>query len=88
MEVESLSMHKYFVTYIDDVSRKVWVYLLKSKDQVFQTFTIFHNMVERETGRKLKCLRSDNDGEYTSHEFRDYCAKYGIRHEKTVSSTP
>ena len=88
MEVESLSMHQYFVTYIDDASRKVWVYLLKSKDQVFQTFTIFHTMVERETGRKLKCLRSDNGGEYTSHEFKDYCAKYDIIHEKTVPRTP
>ena len=45
-------------------------------------------MVERETGKKLKCLRSDNGGEYTSKEFDSYCKRQGIRHEKTVPRTP
>ena len=35
MEVESLGRNKYFVTYIDDASRRIWVFLLKSKDHVF-----------------------------------------------------
>ncbi|KAL6202242.1 hypothetical protein ACLB2K_025951 [Fragaria x ananassa] len=56
--------------------------------QVFQTFKEFHAMVERETRRTLKCLRSDNGGEYTSNEFRGYCSKHDIRHIKTVPSTP
>ncbi|KAM1149991.1 hypothetical protein ACFX2B_030215 [Malus domestica] len=89
IEVESLGRNKYFVTYIDDASRRVWVYLLKSKDQVFQTFQKLHAMVERETGKPLKCLRSNNSSEYTFHQFRKYCVKHGIRHEKTVPrSTP
>ena len=45
-------------------------------------------MVERETRRKLKCLRSDNRCEYTSKEFESYCTKNGIRHEKTITGTP
>ena len=45
-------------------------------------------MVEREKGKPLKCLRSDNGGEYTSNEFKSYCSEKGIRHEKTVSGTP
>ena len=45
-------------------------------------------MVERETGRKLKCLRFDNRGEYTSRVFETYCTKNGIRHEKTIPDTP
>ena len=88
IEVESLGGYKYFVTFIDDASRKTWVYLLKSKDQVFQNFQQFHAMVERETGKPLKCLRTDNGGEYISHEFKEYCSKHGIRHEKTVPGTP
>ena len=64
------------------------MYLLKSKDQVFQNFQQFHTMVERETGKHFKCLRTDNGGEYISQEFRDYCSKHGIWHEKTVSFTP
>ena len=45
-------------------------------------------MVEREKGKSLKCLRSDNEGEYTSNEFKSYCSEKDIRHEKTVPGTP
>ena len=45
-------------------------------------------MVERETGKLLKCLRTNNGGEYTSNQFKGYCSKHGIRHERTVPGTP
>ena len=45
-------------------------------------------MVENETGKKLKCLRSDNGGEYCSHEFEDYCSTNGIHRQKIVPRTP
>ena len=64
MTERSLGGAQYFVTFIDDHSRKVWVYMLKTKDQVLQSFKEFHAMVERETGKKLKVVRSDNGGEY------------------------
>nr|XP_048325991.1 disease resistance protein At4g27190-like [Ziziphus jujuba var. spinosa] len=60
LEEKSLGGNKYFLTFIDDTSRKVWVYFLKTKDQVLDHFQEFHTMVEHETGKKLKCLRSDN----------------------------
>ena len=44
-------------------------------------------MVERETGQKLKCIRSDNGGEYIG-PFDEYCRNQGIRHQKTVKKTP
>ena len=88
IEVDSLGGNKYFVTFIDDTSRKTWLYLLHTKGQVFQYFHKFHAMVERETGNPLKRLRTDNGGEYISKEFKEYCSKYGIKHEKTVPGTP
>ncbi|GKU90802.1 hypothetical protein SLEP1_g4753 [Rubroshorea leprosula] len=88
LEVESFGGNKYFVTFIDDATRKTWVYLLQNKSQVFKYFQHYPAMVERETRLKLKCLRTDNGGEYTSKEFRDYCSKHGMRHEKTVPGTP
>ena len=39
-------------------------------------------------GNPLKRLRIDNGGEYISSQFKEYCSKYGIKHEKTVPSTP
>ena len=51
---------KYFVTFIDDHNQKLWVSLLKMKDQVTSIFKEFHARVERETSRKLKAVRADN----------------------------
>lgn len=88
IEVESLGGNKYFVTFIDDATRRTWVYMMKHKSEVFGIFQKFHAMVERETDCKLKRLRTDNGGEYTSNEFKAYCSRYGIRHERTEPSTP
>uniref|UniRef100_A0A2N9FX16 Integrase catalytic domain-containing protein n=1 Tax=Fagus sylvatica TaxID=28930 RepID=A0A2N9FX16_FAGSY len=62
--------------------------LRQSKDGYFSSSRNFHAMVERQKGKSLKCLRTDNGGEYTSNEFENYCSEYGIRHEKTVPDTP
>ena len=70
----------YFVTFIDDHLRRVWIYLLKTKDQVIKAFK------ERETERKLKCVRVDNGGEYCG-PFEAYCKTYGIKLEKTSPKT-
>ena len=45
-------------------------------------------MVENETGKRLKCLRSDNGGEYCSKEFENYCSYHGIHREKKFPITP
>ena len=45
-------------------------------------------MVENESGCKLKMLRSDNDKEYTSNKFNDFCDEMGIKHQLTVSYSP
>ncbi|GMP79351.1 hypothetical protein CsSME_00034932 [Camellia sinensis var. sinensis] len=56
LKVRTHSGALYFVTFIDDYSRKVWAFLLKAKDQVLEVFKHFQAMVERETGQKLKCI--------------------------------
>ncbi|KAH9294669.1 hypothetical protein KI387_038257, partial [Taxus chinensis] len=50
----------YYVTFIDDATRKVWVYCIKRKSDVFDTFKKWKELAENECGFKLKCLRSDN----------------------------
>ena len=78
----------YFLTFIDDKSRYVWVYILKHKDDVFPCFLEWKALVERSTNQKLKALRTDNGGEYMSTEFQTYLKKEGVRHELTVPKTP
>ncbi|KFK32108.1 hypothetical protein AALP_AA6G199700 [Arabis alpina] len=87
LKTKSLGGASYFVTFIDDHSRKLWVYTMKTKDYVLGYFKHFVALVERQTGKKLKCIRSDNGGEY-SGPFDAYCREHGIRHQKTPPKTP
>ena len=87
METRTVGGALYFVTFMDDHSRKVWGFDLKTKDQVLDSFKELHARLERETGRKLKGFRADNGGEYRG-PFENYCKLHGIRLEKTVPKTP
>ncbi|KAL6323541.1 hypothetical protein AAG906_039119 [Vitis piasezkii] len=87
-KIASLGGSRYYITFIDDSSRKVWVYFLKNKYDVFETFKKWKAMVETETSLKVKCLRSDNGGEYIDGGFSEYCAAQGIGMEKTIPRTP
>jgi len=86
--VASIRGPRYYVTFIDDLSRKVWVYFLKQKLKVFQKFKECKTVIENQTGRKVKVLWSDNGGEYTSKEFKDYLASKGIEHQLNISGRP
>ena len=88
MSNKSLGEGEYFLTFIDDKSRYTWVYILKSKDQVFNCFLEWRAVVEKSSGKKIKTLRTDNGGEYTSNQFETYLKAEGIRHEHTVPKTP
>nr|KYP45754.1 Retrovirus-related Pol polyprotein from transposon TNT 1-94 [Cajanus cajan] len=87
LKVKSFSGVLYFVTFIDDCSRKLWVYALQRKDQVLERFKQFHALVERQSGKKLKHIHTDNGGEYCG-PFDVYCKQHGIAHEKTPLKTP
>ena len=75
MSSVSLRGYEYYVTFIDDHSRKTWIYFLKSKksEEVLQRFQEFKAPMENQTRKKIRVLRSDNGGEYTSKEFDGFC---------------
>jgi transposase InsO family protein len=87
-QVSLLSVSHYFFTFIDDATRKTWVYCIRKKSDVFYTFKNWKDLVENETGKRLKYLRSDNGGEYCRKEFDYYYSYHGIRREMTVPGTP
>jgi transposase InsO family protein len=76
------------VSFIDDHTRKVWVYFMKHKGEVFQHFLNFKTMVEKEKGVSIKCLRSDGGGEYFSNEFSEYLKEHGIQRKYSCSCSP
>jgi len=75
---------RYYNTFIDDFSKRVWVCFFKQKSEVFQKFNEWKTIVENQKGQKVKVLRSDNGGEYTSAEFKAYLAGEGIKHQLSI----
>ncbi|GJY64422.1 retrovirus-related pol polyprotein from transposon TNT 1-94 [Tanacetum coccineum] len=65
----SFGNKRYFITFIDDFTRKCWVYFLEQKSEALETFKKFKAMVEKTTGQYIKALRSDRGGEYVSIPF-------------------
>ncbi|XP_059281162.1 uncharacterized protein LOC132034831 [Lycium ferocissimum] len=63
----------------DDVSRYTWVKFLKEKSEALSKLAEFKTIMEKEFGVKIKCLHSDNGGEYMSNDFFKYCDDNGIR---------
>ncbi|KAH9705463.1 hypothetical protein KPL70_011882 [Citrus sinensis] len=88
VQVTSLGGCKFFLIFIDDFSRMVWVYALKSKDEVLEKFKRWKVLVENQTNLKVKVLRTDNGLEYCNKLFEDYCAENGILRHKIVTYTP
>ena len=101
IEVSSLGGSKYFITFIDDYSKWITTYTMKTKSESLNCFKIFHKYAENQTGKrmkqvnfiqqtapKIKSLRTDNGGEYISNNFKSYLQDHGISHQLTVPYTP
>ncbi|KAG8490810.1 hypothetical protein CXB51_014017 [Gossypium anomalum] len=78
----------YMLTFIDDFSRKVWAFFLKQKSDVFSAFKSWKIMIEKQTGKQIKYLRTDNGLEFCSDEFNRLCKSEGIVRHLTVRHTP
>jgi transposase InsO family protein len=79
---------RYFLLLIDDVSRYMWAVLLPSKDATADAIKKVQDEVEKESGHKLRVLRTDNGGEFTVAEFAAYCANEGIKRHFSAPHSP
>jgi hypothetical protein len=87
-EENAIGQYRYFVTFIDDKSRYTYVYLLRSKGEVFDKFKEFEVLVRTKYSKTIKILRSDNGGEYLSNEFDAFLKARGIEKQLSVPYTP
>ncbi|CAI7927977.1 unnamed protein product [Closterium sp. NIES-54] len=85
----SLSGSRYFLTIVDDHTRAVWVYPLKTKGEVAAAvLKEWMLRAQRESGHKVKVIRIDNGGEFIGNEFEAVLKKKGIQHQLTVPYNP
>jgi transposase InsO family protein len=84
----SNSKKRYLLTFIDDFSRKIWIYFLAEKSEAFDFFKSYKARVEKETWTCILAVRTDRRGEFTSQEFTNFCEFHGIHRQLTAAYTP
>ncbi len=88
LQVESVGGSRYFVMFVDDFTRFISIYFIKSKAEVFEKFKLFEVMMSSECDANIAKLRTDNGGEYMSKDFQSYLTSKGIEHQLTVPHSP
>jgi hypothetical protein len=79
---------RYFVVFFDEFSKKLWVYFMARKSEMFVRFKEWKAMAELQLGHLLQEFQSDNGGEYTGTDFRAYLRSSGILHRTSTAYTP
>ena len=74
---------RFYITFIDDYSRYIRVYLLRNNDEARDAFIKYKNEVENQLSKKIKRLRTDRGREYESNPFNSFCEDHVIIHETT-----
>ena len=77
--VQTLQGERYFILLIDYFTRMIWVTFLKENLKYFDKFKRFKELVENEIGLKIKCLQSNNGGEFMEDEFNKFCEEHRIQ---------
>lgn len=88
MENKSLGNSRYFITFIGDFSRKVFVYFMEDKTDVLSKFKKFKALMENKLNKTIKAIRTDSGKEYINHAFKNYLIQEGIVHHTTNPYSP
>ena len=86
--VTSLNDFQYYILFVDEYSKFTWLYLLKHKFDLLDIFKFFKAIVENQLDSKIKVLRIDNGGEFTSNAFKNFCSTHGLIHQFSCPHTP
>jgi hypothetical protein len=80
--------NKYFLLLVDDLSRYMWASVMPSKDRAAAAVKDIQARAEGESSLKLKALRTDHGGEFSTPEFADYYVAEGVHHQHTTPYSP
>ncbi|GJT50780.1 retrovirus-related pol polyprotein from transposon TNT 1-94 [Tanacetum coccineum] len=87
-QVESLGGKRYFLSIVDDYSRRVWVYILRFKHKAFGKFKEWKQLVENQTGRTVKMCGTDNGLSSVTRKFEELCLESGSPSTAIEKKTP
>ncbi|RVW73594.1 Retrovirus-related Pol polyprotein from transposon TNT 1-94 [Vitis vinifera] len=88
---------KYFISFIDDFSRYMYLYILHNKNEALDAFKVFKEEVEKQCGKQIKIVRSDRGGEYYGRYLEDgqspgpfmkFLQEHGIVAQYTMLGSP
>ena len=85
MRIKSIGGKSYFVTFIDDYSRFLMVYLLARKSEVIDALQMYYAFLNTQFKIKIKAIRSDGGGEYQGRF--NFCKRMGIVQERTLPNS-
>lgn len=86
--IKSYTREKFFILFVDDYSRMMIFMYLREKLEAFEKFKWYLARVEKEIGKRLKCLRSEKGGEFISYEFNKFCIEREIKRQVSTPRTP
>jgi transposase InsO family protein len=84
----SLGGKKYCLVIIDDYSRYTWVYFFEYKSETQQNVIDIAKEVERQYGKNILVIRSDNGSEFKNYTLNDFISEEGIRHQYSAGIHP
>lgn len=83
-KVPTLAGNMYFITFVDEFRKMIWLYVLRLKSETFEDFMRLKAYVERQSEKLLNTLRIDGGGKYTSNAFENRCQTRGIVHQGQI----
>lgn len=79
-KVTSKESYKYVLTIVDDLSRFMWVYMLRSSDEILSNIVDFHNLVKNQYNKRVKVFKSNNGVEFVTQKINDFCKSEEVVH--------
>ena len=86
--VKSLNGHSYMAAHIDDTSWETKLYFQANKSQMFESYKKDKAHIKTQTGNQIRCMRSDQGGEFKSEAIRTHQDQKGTKHKYTVHDSP
>ena len=87
IDIPNLLNVRYFITFIDDYSRHIMLYLMKRKSEAVEYYRQYKAYIEKQTGLEIMSIRTDGGGEYTSNEFTEMLRSEGVAIQRTCASS-